>query len=92
MSGRRELMAALEPKIGKPFDYSGQEELWLDYVADTGDGWNATTSVAEGVSDTTRAGLAAGPISRWSSLEPRLHATTSASARSARIGRRTAIT
>jgi hypothetical protein len=46
MSGRRELMAALEPKIGKPFDYSGQEELWLDYIADTGDGWNATTSVA----------------------------------------------
>ena len=44
MSGRRELMAALEPKIGKPFDYSGQEELWLDYVA-----WasSASTSSAD---------------------------------------------
>lgn len=46
MSGRRELMAALEPKIGKPFDYSKEGELWLDYIADTGDGWNATSSVA----------------------------------------------
>lgn len=46
MSGRRELMAALEPKVGKPFDYSRQQDLWLDYIADTGDGWNATSSVA----------------------------------------------
>lgn len=46
MSGRREIMAALEPEIGKPYDYSGAEELWIDYLADTGDGWNATSSVA----------------------------------------------
>lgn len=46
MSGRREIMAALEPVIGEPFDYSKDEELWIDYLADTGDGWNATTSVA----------------------------------------------
>lgn len=46
MSGRRELMAALEHASSKAFDYSGREELWLDYIADTGDGWNATMSVA----------------------------------------------
>jgi hypothetical protein len=46
MSGRREIMAALEPKIGAPFKYADADELWIDYVADTGDGWNATTSVA----------------------------------------------
>jgi hypothetical protein len=46
MSGRREIMAALEPEIGDPFDYSAEKDLWIDYLADTGDGWNATTSVA----------------------------------------------
>ncbi|HEV7661829.1 MAG TPA: hypothetical protein VGO55_18460 [Allosphingosinicella sp.] len=46
MSGRREIMAALEPRIGDPFDYADEKDLWIDYVADTGDGWNATTSVA----------------------------------------------
>ena len=46
MSGRRELMAALEPGEGKSYGrFSHSEELWIDYVADTGDGWNATTSV-----------------------------------------------
>lgn len=46
MSGRREIMAALEPGTCTSFDYHEREELWLDYVADTGDGWNATSSVA----------------------------------------------
>jgi hypothetical protein len=46
MSGRRELMAALEHASAKGFDYSDRDELWLDYIADTGDGWNATMSVA----------------------------------------------
>jgi hypothetical protein len=46
MSGRREIMAALEPEIGDPFDYSTEKDLWIDYLADTGDGWNATTSMA----------------------------------------------
>jgi hypothetical protein len=28
------------------YDYSKREELWLDYIADTGDGWNSTYAVA----------------------------------------------
>jgi hypothetical protein len=34
---------------GRPqpvYDHSGAEELWLDYVADVGDGFNATYSIA----------------------------------------------
>src|ERR1043166_789731 len=27
-------------------DYSGGQSLWLDYIADTGDGWHSTYSVA----------------------------------------------
>ena len=46
MSGRRELMAALDPDPPYVADFSGQEDMWLDYVADTGDGWNATASIA----------------------------------------------
>jgi hypothetical protein len=46
MSGRRELMSALDPEMKLSGDYSDQKELWLDYVADAGDGWNATMSVA----------------------------------------------
>ena len=29
-----------------PFDYSGAGELWLDYLSDTGDGWEATYTMA----------------------------------------------
>ena len=50
MSGRRELMAALDPPNGRQKGYLDLHdkgpELWLDYLADTGDGWNATASVA----------------------------------------------
>ena len=28
------------------YDYSTEPEIWIDYVADTGDGWNSTYSVA----------------------------------------------
>lgn len=28
------------------YDYSDRDELWLDYIADTGDGWNSTYAVA----------------------------------------------
>ena len=31
-------------------DYSQDSELWLDYVADLGDGWNSTYAVAYQVS------------------------------------------
>lgn len=46
MSGRREIMAALDVGDGAHCDLSDREELWLDYIADTGDGWNATASIA----------------------------------------------
>src|SRR5690606_22867005 len=50
MSGRRELMAALDPPDERRKGYIDLThlgpELWLDYLADTGDGWNATASVA----------------------------------------------
>ena len=49
MTGRRELMAALDPlprARSQLYDYSTQDEIWLDYVSDTGDGWDATYSVA----------------------------------------------
>ena len=29
-----------------PYRYDEAAELWLDYVADLGDGWNATATVA----------------------------------------------
>ena len=47
---RREVQAALgandmlEDDIY--LDYSSADELWLDYIADTGDGWHATYSLA----------------------------------------------
>lgn len=28
------------------FDYSGQDEIWVDYVSDLGDGWNSTYTIA----------------------------------------------
>lgn len=32
------------------YDYSTGKEMWIDYVADTGDGWNSTYAVAHHVS------------------------------------------
>jgi Calcineurin-like phosphoesterase len=50
MFDRRELMAALDPFNEADFkehhDLSGRKEVWLDYVADTGDGWWSTYAVA----------------------------------------------
>lgn len=34
-------------KKSEEFDYSQEKELWVDYVADLGDGWNSTYSVAK---------------------------------------------
>nr|WKN37793.1 metallophosphoesterase [Tunicatimonas sp. TK19036] len=43
-SDRREIQAALSgPDM---FDFSQQDELWFDYVADIGDGFNSTFSIA----------------------------------------------
>ena len=44
-SDRRVLDALSHPGYDA-CDYSSREELWLDYVADTGDGWNSTYAVA----------------------------------------------
>ncbi len=42
-SDSRELQALVE---GEVFDHSGGSELWFDYVADLGDGWDSTYTVA----------------------------------------------
>jgi hypothetical protein len=50
MSGRREVMAALDPRPPETplldHDYDDADQFWIDYVADTGDGWDASYSVA----------------------------------------------
>jgi hypothetical protein len=47
---KREVLAALYPdddKVATPvFDYSGEAEVWFDFISDTGDGWNPTYSIA----------------------------------------------
>jgi hypothetical protein len=50
---RREAMAAANAIVRQPFDsgfdYSGKAEdgrFWLDFVADSGDGWNSTYAIA----------------------------------------------
>ncbi len=50
-SPRREVLAALDVASPMPkdyFDYSGEndDEVWIDFVADLGDGFNATHSIA----------------------------------------------
>ena len=39
-------LGAREPTATGFFDYSSGETLWIDYVADTGDGWDSTYAVA----------------------------------------------
>jgi Calcineurin-like phosphoesterase len=58
---KREIQAALtEPVV---HDYAGRRELWLDYVADTGDGFEPTYSVARLVAaDHLDLDAAAGPL------------------------------
>src|SRR5262245_39111018 len=47
---RRELFGNRDdPSVAKPdpqHDYSGRSELWIDFVADSGDGWDSTYAVA----------------------------------------------
>lgn len=45
-SARREVLAALDRGGDAAFDLSRNEPLWLDYVADLGDGFAATEAVA----------------------------------------------
>jgi hypothetical protein len=42
---RREVQAALDPSQ-QGFRYDDAEELWIDFVADVGDGWNSTYTIA----------------------------------------------
>ncbi|MDC3960664.1 hypothetical protein KEG38_42825 [Polyangium jinanense] len=55
----RRLLDALEAPMTEPSDFSVdangglREEVWFDYVADLGDGWNSTYSVALAVSRKT---------------------------------------
>ncbi len=42
-SDKRELQALMPSEV---YDHSDGDELWLDYVADLGDGWDSTYSVA----------------------------------------------
>jgi len=44
-SDRRILDAVIHSDI-EPCDYSSREEVWIDYVSDTGDGWNSTYAIA----------------------------------------------
>jgi hypothetical protein len=39
-------VGAREPTASGVFDYSSGDSLWIDYVADTGDGWDSTYAVA----------------------------------------------
>ena len=50
-SDKREIEAVLpEPGV---HDYSGRDDLWIDYVADVADGWNPTYAVASALATPT---------------------------------------
>jgi hypothetical protein len=51
-SDRRILDAVIHHDV-EPCDYSAQDELWIDYVADTGDGWNSTYAIAHALAQPT---------------------------------------
>ena len=42
---RREIQAALDPGL-KPHDFSSQSEIWIDFISDLGDGFDATYTMA----------------------------------------------
>jgi hypothetical protein len=47
------LIEALASQPQAEFDYSSAGEFWLDYVSDTGDGWNSTYAVADALARPT---------------------------------------
>ncbi|MDQ2668374.1 MAG: metallophosphoesterase, partial [Gemmatimonadota bacterium] len=51
-SDRRILDSVIHHTI-EPCDYSDLDEIWIDYVADTGDGWNSTYAIAHAVAQPT---------------------------------------
>ncbi len=52
---KREIQAALRPRPSQPeFDYAADgDELWLDFVADIGDGFDATYTIARLLAEPT---------------------------------------
>ncbi|MEP6999451.1 MAG: hypothetical protein ABI969_03165 [bacterium] len=52
-SDRRILDAVIHPEV-EPCDYTSLDEVWIDYVADTGDGWNSTYAIAHAVAQPTQ--------------------------------------
>jgi hypothetical protein len=72
MADRREAMAAANGVADQPFDetfdYSTKSrdgEFWLDFLADTGDGWNPTYTIARLLTESDIApDGAAGPLPR----------------------------
>lgn len=46
---KREMQAALHPPDEEEqlvFDYSARQEIWMDFIADMGDGWDSTYTIA----------------------------------------------
>jgi len=43
---KREIQAALDKSEAAKFDYSNRDEIWIDYISDLGDGFNATYTMA----------------------------------------------
>ena len=52
-SDRRILDAVIHHDVVEPCDYSHLDEVWIDYVADTGDGWNSTYAIAHALAQPT---------------------------------------
>lgn len=42
---RREMQAALDPNL-EPHDFSDRSDIWIDYISDLGDGFDATYTMA----------------------------------------------
>lgn len=54
ISDPREVQAALHPTVGNPpLGVKREDSVWVDYVADTGDGWDSTYSMAWSISRDT---------------------------------------
>jgi hypothetical protein len=86
---KRELQAALRGNPGPHTDYANSDEIWVDFVADLGDGFDSTYSVAsllaqptltvDGTEDTPRGrvlimgGDQVYPVARRNEYQNRLH-------------------
>ncbi len=50
----RRILDAVMHHHAEPCDYSTLDEIWIDYVADTGDGWNSTYAIAHALAQPTQ--------------------------------------